>query len=40
MRDDAGRGLARVSFGVTDSIDSPGYTAQFIALESELLNGF
>jgi hypothetical protein len=34
----AGRGLARVSIGVVDSMDSPRYSVQFIVLESQLLN--
>ena len=32
------RGLARVTIGVGDSMDSPGYSEQFIVSESQLVN--
>jgi len=33
-----GSGLARITIGVGDSLDSPGYSEQFIVRESQLVN--
>ena len=35
---DGGSGLACITIGVGDSLDSPGYSEQFIVRESQLVN--
>jgi len=35
---EGGSGLARITIGVGDSLDSPGYSEQFIVRESQLVN--
>lgn len=35
-----GIGLARITISAGDSLDSPGYSAEFIVLESQLVDGF